>query len=479
MALDIGPDIIVTLPLQELPPSPPNVPEGPRHIPESVWAAYDHRAMCIAASAVAATFRPRGEKLQEVQTAVDTWLSTEYADKQGPQFVQERIRGLVGHLRARYIGAISLFDLDATEALMDRLATLDYERQEGIVAPEVLPPRSLLLDAPALVYASPASRAALIQGLPESYKIETEESKAEAPVVAETAHKNHEAKKDIQFGLRNAREEDIPTLVEVDLKSFSKVYQGKGYADPATLRTELIQKFTNRYRLLGGKWMPVITREDENGKEQILGFMVGCPTSKSPDDFESWEQITDNGTLTSLYDPKGKNLYVVTLSVDPSVKGERGQDQLYARMISNIVKNGIQTTFFESRMPGLSAWVNRQCRTQNRDPQNLTDAEKATFAQEYSLLTRNIKGKKVMQDSLLRLYTNDFGCKLQRIVPNAYEDEQSMNFGALYTFDNPLLKAQALPNWLRNSWPVSKVVGTALSLVATSTKLTNRLMKAL
>ncbi len=478
MAVDIiGPDI-TALPLQGFKPEAgvPSFSEPTqevRDIPESVWLSYDHRALAIAASAVAASCRPVGERLATVQDDVSNWVTEKLASGQ-PESVSTRIRGLVGYLHERHIGSVGLFDLDATEALIDKLEAQDREEAKGIIPPEVLPPRGLLEDAPALAYVKEEHRRAFAEGLPEAY---FGSSSATTTSVVKDKSLKIECPALPQFGLRNARARDIAEMVEVDLRAFGGVYKGEGYAGIEELRASKLEMFTRRFKMLGGKWMPVVTRLDETGKEKIFGFMVACPTSKRPDDFVSWEKMTDDGMLTSLYDPKGKNMYIVTLSMDPSVRGEHGQDQLYARQVANLVERGVEVAFFESRLPGLRSWVKKKCPIDGLEFANLTDANKMTYAERYAFLTREVKGRKVPVDSLLRLYTSDFGCKVQRVVPEAYKDEPSMNFGVLYTFENPLRQIEAIPSWIRNSKIAGKIVGKALALVSKSTDLTNRLMK--
>lgn len=270
-----------------------------------------------------------------------------------------------------------------------------------------------------------------------------------------------------KFKVREATLEDIPAMAEIDVRSFSKVYEGYGQTEDEQ-RESLIRMFGHRYELLGGKWMPVVTRKNDAGTEELVGFMHCCPTSKDPSEFTSWEDTTNNGKLDTLYDPDGKNLYVVTLSMDPRVKGQRGQNSLILQQIGSLVQNGLDTAFFESRMPGLRSWANRQCRTTGRDINGLNDAEKTALAQEYFGMKRERKGKQVPMDPLLRVY-DGVGCKLLQVVPNAYQDEPSMNFGVLCTLDNPL------PARVRQSAVVRNLVGGTMKLAAKSSWLTSKL----
>jgi hypothetical protein len=326
--------------------------------------------------------------------------------------------------------------------------------------------QDLLKSIPVLAYIPEADRTEIISKLPALHapKPAAQQSKG-----AKSA--NREESNLPRFGLRDARPEDIPDMVDVDMRSFSRVYEDYR-RDPDAHRADLIEKYRQRYEKLGGSWMPVVTKRNEQGEDKVVGLIVGCPTNKGPEDFVSWEKTTGDGTLEGLYDADGRNIYVVTLSVDPSIRGERAQDQLYTRLMGRFIREKMDTAFFESRMPGLYVWVRRECRVTGRDFDALTDADKMEYALRYAALTKEVNGKKVPHDSLLRLYSADFGCNLERVVPNAYSDKPSMDFGALYTFKNPV------PRKLRRT-PIGTVVGKALEITARSTKTTRKMMKLL
>jgi hypothetical protein len=268
------------------------------------------------------------------------------------------------------------------------------------------------------------------------------------------------------FNVREAVEDDIPRLVEIDLRAFKNVYKGYGMADEK-LREDLIDKFKGRFGLLGGKWMPVVTQRDDRGEDRVMGFMTCCPTNKEPEAFESWEKTTDDGKIDTLYNKNGNNMYVVTLSMDPEVRGLRAQNMLFMNQIGVIMEQGVKTAFFESRMPGLKGWVERQCRDDGIDSQDLSDERKMEYAETYFGLTREIKGKKVPRDALLRVYA-DVGCKLEKVMPNAYKDEPSMDFGVLCTYENPLGKLG------RNRF-LGKFAGSLAILASRSHTITRKL----
>ncbi len=252
---------------------------------------------------------------------------------------------------------------------------------------------------------------------------------------------------------RAATTSDVETLVDVDMAAFEEVYDK--YEQPHdVLRKELIVKFTERLHKVGGRWVTVSEKDGEVG-----GFMMSCPTSKTPEEFESWEKTTDDGTLATTYDPDGNNVYVVSLSMLPG-KGEEARNMLFAKQIGTFIKGGYERAFFESRMPDLKGWVE----SQGFDPETLGTEQRAELAKEYYGLTIERHGKEVPYDHLMRIY-HRAGCKFVKLVPDAYQDAESMNFGAVAIYENPL------PAALRKNRVARTVAGTAVQIASRSPKL--------
>jgi hypothetical protein len=265
-------------------------------------------------------------------------------------------------------------------------------------------------------------------------------------------------KMDGRITTRNAAIEDIPELVDVDIKSFSKVYVGYEKTEDE-LREELTEKFTNRFELVGGKWIKVAERD---GK--IVGFIMSCPTSKDPMTFTSWEESTDNGTLNSTYDPEGENLYIVSLSVLRAGSVDLAQNMLFGNLLSEFVKENMNIAYFESRLPGLKVWVLKQCRVNKLDFNSLTKDQLDTYANEYFHLTKEKDGKEVPYDRLLEIY-DSAGCKFVDVYADAYQDEPSLNYGVLGVFENPM------PEKVRNSKTVRKLASFVMKQAAKSNYL--------
>lgn len=262
--------------------------------------------------------------------------------------------------------------------------------------------------------------------------------------------------------MRPATEADIPTLVKVDIEAFDSVYKDYGMTREE-LQQDLETKFAGRLEKVGGDWIQVFERDG-----QIAGFIACCPTNKDPKDFVSWEETTDQGTLETTYDPEGKYVYVVSLSMTRRGSSIKGHNMLFGDQIGKFVAEGYKTAFFESRMPGLRGWVTRQCRLNGTSIQDLSPEEVDAYAHQYFGLTTEIDGKQVPQDRLLRTYAA-VGCDLLKVVPDAYQDVPSMNYGVVCTFTNPL------PEFVRKNRTASKLIGNGIRLAAKSRKLSEKI----
>ncbi len=264
------------------------------------------------------------------------------------------------------------------------------------------------------------------------------------------------------FHLREATREDIPAMVDVDLVAFRSVYKNYDMA-PEELREDLLAKFTGRFDKIGGQWSEMLFSRDE----RPLGFITACPTSKPPEDFKSWEDTTDDGTLETTYDPGGRYLYVVSLSVLPEGSNSKGQDMLMTNMIGRIIAGDYQA-YFESRLPGLKKWVLARCRDEKRSLSSLNIAERDNYAQTYFESTTEKDGKKVPLDPLMRMYES-MGCSFIKLAPDAYKDELSLDYGVVCQFDNPL------PDRLRHRPLARKAIGMAVRAASHSPRIMERI----
>jgi hypothetical protein len=188
----------------------------------------------------------------------------------------------------------------------------------------------------------------------------------------------------------------------------------------------------------------------------------------------SWERTTDNGTLGTTYDPDGRNVYVVTLSVLP--QGSAGKDMLFAYQIGRILRDGYDLGFVESRLPGLRAWVlANYCDGLESVLASLTPQQRASCAAEYFEKTEQVRDRTVRYDRLIRLYER-VGCKPVSLIPDAYRDGPSLDYGVVCVYDGSVLfDGSVLPVRLPQTRLTRWALGTAMHYAARSRKVTRLL----
>jgi len=229
----------------------------------------------------------------------------------------------------------------------------------------------------------------------------------------------------VSIEVRAATLADIPGMVEVDLRGFKSIHKD----DPRTedeIRAGQTAVFTERLERVGGDWIDVL---EIDGK--IGGFVMGCPTNKPPEDFISWEDTTDNGTLRSAYDPEGRYLYVVSLATIPQASKAGGDDLLMESMIGKIFEGGY-LGYFESRMPGFLRWARNKNRSQGLDAHDMPSETVQAYAEEYINHRVTVNGESVLADPLLRMYEG-VGAKFVKVCQGAYLDSRSLNCGVVCT----------------------------------------------
>lgn len=263
---------------------------------------------------------------------------------------------------------------------------------------------------------------------------------------------------------RAATPEDIGRIVEIDQQKFSSVYQGYN-VDPGAHQEELVEKFTGRLNMVGGKWIKVLQQGDD-----ITGVIMGCPTNKRPEDFISWEDTTDNGTLVNTYDPKGENVYVVSIAVLSEGTAVNGHNLLITSLIGEFVKDQHKLAYFESRLSGLRRWVNEQCEASGLDVASLSSDQLDDLARTYVALKREKNGKVVPYDRFVEI-SEGVGCKAVKVVADAYQDEPSMNYGVVFTYDNPL------PKWSQQSPVISRAAACAIGFVSRHPRVLQKIME--
>lgn len=256
-----------------------------------------------------------------------------------------------------------------------------------------------------------------------------------------------------KFKFRPTEQSDIPELLEIEFDRYALMYEN----NPAK-KVEVEDVFRRR-QLIAKEWMVTLVMDG-----RPAGFITGQPTNKKPEDFESWEKSTDNGTLERTFQPDGKNVYVVNLDVSRRATGRlNGHYMLMANLGGKILRSGKDTIMFESRMPTFRHWVISEFAGGIKAWNKLTDVEQLKVAKQYARIRIESKGKSVRYDKLLRFYEGT-GFHFVKVLPNAFRDEESLDFGMLCTARNPI------PGWLRVA-PVNWAAGALMQKVGKSARL--------
>ncbi len=252
--------------------------------------------------------------------------------------------------------------------------------------------------------------------------------------------------------VRKAELSDMERLAEIDLSSFES-----SYGDDLPAKEEVVEMLTKRWHNASG-WMFVA----EKGG-QVEGFTTAFRTNKSAENFISWEESTNKGTLEGSVNADGKYVYVANLTInrDADVKGAK--DMLLANLFANAIKvGGIEYGYFESRMPGFQEWVSQESKVYE------TEADLQSLANEY-FETRREDGKRA--DWQLRMYEGD-GFKLGNPVANAFDDEASLGFGVVCKAAVPGSNSE----FMKKVAPARWVLASTLRQVAKSPKLLEKVL---
>lgn len=256
--------------------------------------------------------------------------------------------------------------------------------------------------------------------------------------------------------IRPAKKTDIEGMLQVEFERYSQLYE-----EQPQKKNEIRRTFERRFAV-ASDWMWVAEVD-----HTVAGFISGQPTHMMPLDFTSWEEVTDNGTLEKTYQEDGRNVYVVNLDVSRFATKLDVQYMLMATLGSKLIKTGKDLAIFESRMPGFREWVYHESDSLNQSKWNKKTAkQKLEVATKYSEMRVERRGKTVRKDRLLRFY-EEAGFNFVKVMPNAFADGESLDFGMLCTAKNPL--APKFRNGFSN-----KMVGSLLAKIGKNEKLLSK-----
>ncbi len=231
---------------------------------------------------------------------------------------------------------------------------------------------------------------------------------------------------------RHTIEADIADLVDVELERYEQLYK-----EHPKSRSEIEKLFGDRLKIAGG-WMWTVLMDG-----LPVGFLSAMPTGKSPDSFKSWEDTTNNGTLKGAFAAAGQNVYVVNLDVARRATKQNAQYLLMAQLAAKVINTNKNLVYFESRMPMFREWVVKNGMSLAKW-RSVSPEKQQAQAEKYAHLKVEKNGRRAAYDRLLRFYENS-GFNIGRVVPNAFKDGESLDFGVVCEAKNPLPRILRLP----------------------------------
>lgn len=254
--------------------------------------------------------------------------------------------------------------------------------------------------------------------------------------------------------VRQASLDDIDRLADIDLALFSGAY-----GEELPTKESVVEMLTQRYQNCP-EWMLVTEMDGE-----VEGFVSAFPNNVPFEDFVSWEQSTANGTLDGKVDRGGKYAYVTNMTINHNAVLAGAREMLAASLLANAIELGTEYAYFESRMPHFRSWLDEQIEAGNMLEPKKDSLQQA--AEDYMNLRRE-DGRRY--DAQLRMYER-FGYKLARVVPDAFKDEASLNFGVI-------CKAEIPPNnpTLKKIMPLRKAMAGGLRTIAKSPSIIQKVL---
>lgn len=226
-------------------------------------------------------------------------------------------------------------------------------------------------------------------------------------------------KNKLKILVRKAKSENIPQILGVE-----KAAWGEGRAATREMFESRIKTFPEGtlVALINKKVVGVVATEIINYNPNEVGLR--------------WYEITDNGFITKTHNPTGDTLYGVDLSVHPLHQNKGVGKKLLESIARLTIRCNLKQVMLGSRAP---------------DYHKFADKIKI---EEYVANERN----DIPPDPELSFYKK-IGLKVVKIIPEYFEDPESLNYGVLLLRENPFYN-----KWYRwivaqiFSWVVDKIL---------------------
>lgn len=256
--------------------------------------------------------------------------------------------------------------------------------------------------------------------------------------------------------VRDASIEDIGRLAEIDLLMFENAY-GSGKPEVESVEEMLTHRLEN---VMGSNGAMIVCEVDG----VIEGFATYFKTGKLWDDFKTWEDMTNEGTLDEVVDPESRYAYVANMTVTPKGSEQRAMQKIMARMFAEAIREDIIYGFFVSRIPQFTQWLNERGVDFKETAEEELDSLAHTYITETRVSPKNTE-KVEPYDYELRTYQRA-GFEMGKLVKGGFSDEESLNYGVTFKVPVPLAGKPK---------PIRHIAARALSAVSRSTTLASKL----
>ena len=147
-------------------------------------------------------------------------------------------------------------------------------------------------------------------------------------------------------------------------------------------------------------------------------------------DISSWTEATDYGYIKNSHDPKGNSFYGVNLSVC-----HQSQNRVAMTLLEAVGKLAIRHNFKQivlgGRIPSFARYLGKYC--EKNGISVISDEKRDKIAEHYIQATSR-KGNP--SDPEITFYQK-VGMKMIKLLPNYFEDPESLNYGVLFIGLNP------------------------------------------
>jgi GNAT superfamily N-acetyltransferase len=200
--------------------------------------------------------------------------------------------------------------------------------------------------------------------------------------------------------IRQAKIEDIPQILEVE-----KAAWGEGRAATFEMFESRIKTFPhgNLVALANNKIIGVMATQIMNYDLEKNAF--------------TWYEATDNGYIKKTHDPKGDTLYGVDLSVHPLYQNKGVGKKLMISVGKLAIKYNLKQGVLGARIPNYHKYADK------------------IKVEDYVKINKNEKTN-IPPDPELMFYQK-LGLKIVKVIPNYFDDPESLNYGVLMVWKNP------------------------------------------